>query len=52
MNGYFIVSAGGDSISQIRPYLELIAEQNKLNLSIAREFKIARNIYERSIRYN
>jgi hypothetical protein len=43
------VTAGGDTLTGIYPYLELIAQQNGLNLCNAREFKIARSIYEKSI---
>jgi len=52
MKAVFIITAGGDTLSGILPYLECIAEQNGLDLKVAREFKIARQIYERSIMYN
>lgn len=47
-----IVTSGGDTLSGIYPYLLIIAEQNGLNLKKAREFNIARKIYEKSIQCN
>mgnify|MGYP006910107798 CR=1 FL=1 len=52
MNHNPLVTAGGDTVNQILPYLQIIADQNGLNLSRLREFKIARQIYERSIFQN
>lgn len=46
------ITAGGDTLSGIYPYLELIAHQNGLNLCNARQFAIARKVYEKSIQCN
>jgi hypothetical protein len=49
---FISIKVGREKLDDIYPYLELIAEQNGLNLNKAREFKIARKIFERSIMQN
>jgi hypothetical protein len=45
-------TTGGQTLTAIYPALRIIATQNGLNLNVAREFKIARAIYERSLILN